>query len=289
MKQPSPMMYFTPLYKEIQAKSDRQMALVDAQTPLVRHLYDELLIDLQLGPSIISCNAEARSAHSMSADTLAKNLSRWATTHVLGAHGLPGNLAAELRLHSIPDQMRVRLEALYTALLLARIYEPGAVEDRVIRAVLDNRPNSALSPEDNEVIATIEEDVAPFYRNGDPDKPAMLHQAVFLNGALLQFFEKDGKIVYFNHKKTGNFHYRVCPPMLSLAKAMHRLMAAFDVAAKANTVMRVDQIDADELETRMIDAIRARHAQGPLTLASPQSISDLNVRQILCGKEVCDG
>lgn len=289
MKQSSPMMYFTPLFKEMRANSDRHLALVDAQTPLVRHLYDELLIDLELVGQIISCNNRSRSARVLAPDALAKTLSRWASTHVFGTLSLPGSIADELSAHGITCQMRIRLKAVYDALLLARLFEPGGLEDRIIRALLDNRPASALECDDDRVIATIDEGVTSFYRNGDPNKGTMLHQAVFLNGALVQFFEKDGRLAYFSHNKVGIRSYRVCPPELSLSVAMHRLLAAFSVVVTMKVIVRARDIGIDVAETRMIEAIRALHAQGPLSLASPQSIYDIDVRQILQREEVCDG
>jgi hypothetical protein len=70
---------------------------------------------------------------------------------------------------------------------------------------------------------------------------------------------------------------------------MHRLLAAFSVVVTMKVIVRARDIGIDVAETRMIEAIRALHAQGPLSLASPQSIYDIDVRQILQREEVCDG
>lgn len=279
MKQPSPMTYFTPFFKAARARVERQRACVSAQGPLVEELYDQLLLDLRLGPHIIKCDArKAPKRGQIPPDELARRLSQWAVMRVLFQKNLPHERIAELQAIPVTLRMQTLLDAIYNTMLLIRTFEPESCEDRIIRAILDNRPGLFGTKGD---VTLIEQDVSLFYRKGDPEKPAMLHEAIFLNGAVIHFYEHKGGLVYQNH--------RSAPPSHILNVAMQRLLAAMRFAVDIRWNAKAQNLDLEDTEELLIKAIRALHAQGPLTLASPQSISELNVRQILCGKEVCDG
>lgn len=253
-----PMMHFAPSLQKTKSRYHKMNEALADESIVTQHIFEDFFFETTLARTLFAYGRTAQKDAAMA-------ISKWATTHlfVMPFYQTPvRNLLKGLPLN---ERMSAILEGLYNTLIMSCFDVPDGAEDKIIRALLNNRAPFENSDGECTAIVAFDDRAEQFHVEGGPDTALDMHEFIFAQSAALYAGDHEGHIYFLNGR-------RLAPQRHVLATAIERIILAISLTSSMREGFEKMETNFVDIAPFIVAAIKDCHRRDPLRFANAQNM-----------------